>query len=79
MDLQLFIIFLALEKLAIDKDTNDIWMIGDTKLDLISAKNAGIESIGVLSGYGTKEELEQFTNKICQDALEAVEFLQKGL
>jgi phosphoglycolate phosphatase len=33
-------------------------MIGDRKDDIIGANNAGIDSIGVLWGYGTVEELE---------------------
>jgi len=33
-------------------------MIGDRKHDITGAKKAGIESVGVLYGYGTKEELE---------------------
>jgi len=62
--------------LAFDiRDTN-IWMIGDTKLDLISAKNAGVNSIGVLSGYDPKEVLEQHTNVIFEDALEAMKWLK---
>ncbi len=64
----------ALERL--DKDDNDIWMIGDTKMDLLSAKNAEINSIGVLSGYDTKESLEKFTDVIFSDVLEAVEWLK---
>ena len=54
----------------------EIWMIGDTKLDLISAKNAGVNSIGVLSGYDNIETLEKFTNVIFSDALEAVQHLK---
>jgi phosphoglycolate phosphatase len=34
-------------------------MVGDRKYDIIGAKNNGIDSIGVLYGYGTKEELEE--------------------
>ncbi|MEA1891096.1 MAG: HAD family hydrolase [Campylobacterota bacterium] len=63
----------ALEKLN-DKDSN-IWMIGDTKLDLISAKNAGVNSIGVLSGYGTKQTLCMHTDIVVDDALKAVKYL----
>jgi len=51
-------------------------MIGDTKLDLISAKKANINSIGVLCGYSNKEELKQHTNIIFSDTLKAVKFLQ---
>jgi len=65
----------ALEELNIQG--KEIWMIGDTKLDLISAKNADVNSIGVLSGYGTKETLLKHTNVLVDDALKAIEFLQK--
>ena len=54
----------------------DVWMIGDTKLDLISANEAKVNSIGVLSGYGKKEEIKMFTNVIFNDALEAVKYLK---
>jgi len=54
----------------------EIWMIGDTKLDLVSAKNAGINSIGVLSGYDDIDTLKQFTNVIFSDAFEAVKHLK---
>lgn len=64
----------ALEKL--DTENKEIWMIGDTKLDLISAKNAQVNSIGVLCGYGDKETLNQFTNVILNDALEATAYLR---
>jgi len=63
----------ALEKLPQDRD---VWIIGDTELDLISAKNANINSIAVLSGYGTKDTLTKHTEFISQDALEAVKFLK---
>ena len=54
----------------------EIWMIGDTKLDLISAKNAGVNSIGVLSGYDNEKTLEKFTDIIHKDALEAMKWLK---
>jgi len=65
----------ALELLNIEDD--DIWMIGDTKMDLISANNAGVNSIGVLSGYGDKNSLIEHTKIVVDDALKAVEFLSK--
>ena len=64
----------ALEKM--DTKNREIWMIGDTKLDLIAAKNANINSIGVLSGYEGHETLKMFTNVILNDALEAALYLQ---
>jgi phosphoglycolate phosphatase len=34
-------------------------MVGDREYDVIGAKSNGIDSIGVLYGYGTKEELDK--------------------
>jgi len=64
----------ALESFNVEN--KEIWMIGDTKLDLISAKNAGVNSIGVLSGYDNEKALKQFTNIIFNDSLEAVKYLK---
>ncbi len=68
-------IFKALE--SFKKDDDEIWMIGDTKLDIICADNAGVKSAAVLSGYGKKEELEAFTNIIFNDALEVIRYLSE--
>ena len=38
-------------------ELSDVVMIGDREHDIIGAKTVGIESIGVLYGYGTLEEL----------------------
>ena len=64
----------ALEQLSVKDD--DVWMIGDTKLDLLCARNAGVNSIGVLSGYDAREVLEQFSKLIHTNALEAVNYLE---
>ena len=64
----------ALEHFDLAK--KEIWMIGDTKLDLIAAQNAKIEAIGVLSGYDTKEKLLEYTKYINSTALDAVKFLR---
>jgi phosphoglycolate phosphatase len=61
----------------INSDDKDIYMIGDTKLDLISAQNANVKSIGLTCGYGKEEELSQYTNIIKNSALQAVEYLEK--
>lgn len=47
----------AVSALGIE-DKENIVMIGDRKHDIIGAKEVGIDSIGVLFGYGDKEELE---------------------
>lgn len=49
-------------------DCSQILMIGDRKFDIIGAKECGIDSMGVLYGYGDREELEAAgADFICQD------------
>lgn len=40
-------------------DPREAVMIGDRKHDILGAKEVGMESIGVLYGYGSREELEE--------------------
>lgn len=40
-------------------DLSSVIMIGDRKHDIIGAKNAGIDSIGVLYGFGDYDELSE--------------------
>ena len=61
--------------LALNADPAQTWMIGDTPMDLISAKEAGVNSIGVLCGYGTKYDLQQHTSFVVHDALDAVKVI----
>lgn len=68
-------IYKAMESMNLDLTKNDIYMIGDTKLDLMASNNAGIKGIGVLSGYGTHEELSLHSDQIFRDTLEAVNYL----
>ncbi len=67
-------IFKALEYMQISHH-KEIYMIGDTILDLKSAKNANINGVGVLSGYGKKEDLEKYTHLIAKDAYEGVKLI----
>ncbi len=48
----------ALESCGI-ADLSEAIMIGDREHDIIGAKQAGIDSIGVLFGYGDRAELEE--------------------
>jgi len=59
-----------------DKHDKDIWMIGDSELDMIAADAAGIDSIAVLSGYDSSDSLKKITNIIFNDAYEAVKWLK---
>ena len=57
------------------KNDTEVWMIGDTPMDLISAKNATVNSIGVLCGYGKKEMLQNYTDILCKNSYDAVQYL----
>jgi phosphoglycolate phosphatase len=61
-----------------DRDDHTIYMIGDTKLDLESAKNAGVKSFGVLCGYGDEDELRAYTKNIAKNTLEAIKMIEKS-
>jgi phosphoglycolate phosphatase-like HAD superfamily hydrolase len=71
-------ILVTLEQMNYDKNLHDVWMIGDTKLDLIAANAAGVKSIGVLCGYGEETELKEYTAFIQNDALSAINFLKNS-
>lgn len=51
------VILYALAACGIE-DKSQVVMVGDREHDIIGAKNAGLDSIGVLCGYGDREELE---------------------
>ena len=55
------------------------YMIGDTALDLESAKRAGISALGVLCGYGDKQAMSAYGVPMCADALEAVREIARSL
>ncbi|MDF1881438.1 HAD-IA family hydrolase, partial [Sulfurimonas sp. MAG313] len=65
----------ALEQMNVGLE--EVWMIGDTRLDIASAQNAGVKSVAVLSGYDTKEELLSLTEFIVDNALDAIKFISK--
>jgi phosphoglycolate phosphatase len=66
----------ALAKLEHDKSRT--WMIGDTCMDIDSAKNAGVHSIAVTSGYATHSMLQNCASFICANVLEAIEQIKKS-
>jgi len=65
----------ALAKLP--SDTKEIWMIGDTCMDMLAAKAANVSSVGLTCGYGSKESLLKCTDNIYQNALQAVKYITK--
>ena len=42
----------------LNKDVRDIYFVGDTKIDIQTAKNAGMKAIGVLWGFRDEKELK---------------------
>ena len=52
------VISYALDSIGIT-DFTDVVMVGDREHDIIGAKTVGIDSVGVLFGYGNREELEK--------------------
>ncbi len=67
----------GIQSLGVEAEAHNIFMIGDTILDLIAARDAGIVGLGVLCGYGTKDDLEQFSKFIFKDTKEAVGFARR--
>lgn len=65
----------TLAQMNYDKNSDDVWMIGDTKLDLICANEVKVNAIGVLCGYSDEEELLKYTNIVKKDALEAIKYI----
>ena len=57
------------------KVTSDIWMVGDTCMDMDSATAAGIQKMAVLCGYGTEESLLRCSSNIVANSYEAVEYI----
>ncbi|MFZ2889483.1 HAD family hydrolase [Sulfuricurvum sp.] len=68
-------IFKALEQMG--KRGDNVWMIGDTRLDIEAANRAGIAHVAVTSGYDNKFQLIELTNIIKNNALEAVQYIAK--
>jgi len=67
-------IILAMNKVQADK--NQTWMIGDTILDMQSAKSANIKSIGVLCGHNDEKSLKLWTDNIQTNTLQAVKIIK---
>ncbi|RXJ85635.1 hydrolase [Arcobacter sp. CECT 8985] len=69
----------TLELMNYDKEHHKVWMIGDTKLDLICANSAGVNCVGVLCGYSNEDALKEYSKHISKDAFEAVKLIKDNL
>ena len=63
--------------LTLPHDIDAIYMVGDTPMDMISAKEAGVIGVGVMCGYGTQEDLIRCSKHVYANSLEAVQFIVK--
>lgn len=70
---------LALQRLnRLTKDDKKLtFMIGDTPIDTMSAKNAGVMPLSLLCGYSTYEKLKENNDNIFSNPLEAVMFAKE--
>lgn len=68
---------LALARLGKDGATHhqNAFMIGDTPMDMLAAKAAGITGLGLLCGYGTLADLRKCTDLIFENALKAAQYI----
>jgi len=62
----------AMEGLNVTSSNSNVYMIGDTKLDLIAANDASVKGVGVLCGYGKIDDLKQYTNMVYNTTYEAI-------
>lgn len=60
---------------ALGSDPSRTWMVGDTPMDILCAKEAGVQSVGVLCGYASRYDLRPHTDCIVRDALDAVKLI----
>ena len=65
----------ALHKMNSPKEYS--WMIGDTCLDIVSAKKANIQAVAVTCGYGSKNELTKCSKNLQKNSLKAVNYINK--
>ncbi len=68
-------IYKALAKLP--SDTKQIWMVGDTCMDMLAAKSANVDAVGVTCGYADAEKLSKCTDKLYHNTLAAVQYIAK--
>jgi len=65
----------AMELLNLQADAK-VLMVGDRSFDILGAKRAGVDSAGVLFGYGSREEFEEAgADYIAADANELFEII----
>ena len=69
----------AIDLLNVTLCNTNIYMIGDTKLDLIAAKEAEVKGVGVLCGYGKIDDLKQYTSMVYANTYDAILAIKEDL
>jgi len=68
----------AIESLG-HPERHSLLMVGDRKFDIIGAKECRIDSIGVLYGYGDRQELEEAgATYICKDFHDIINIIKQS-
>jgi phosphoglycolate phosphatase len=60
---------------AMKKEKRNAWLVGDTPMDILAAKAAGIGAVGVTSGYADISQLRVHDVPVTAHALDAVKFI----
>lgn len=69
-------IFKAIDKLAMHCDMKNIWMIGDTMMDIEAANRAGISHVAVFTGYAPRDVMQKNSLNSAENVYEAVKFIR---
>ncbi len=59
-------------------DRSRTWMIGDTCMDIESAKNAEVNAVAVTSGYASTEVLQKCASLITSNVYQAIKYIKKS-
>ncbi len=68
----------ALKQMDVSYHDSEIWMIGDTCMDILSARDAKVRAIGVQCGYGSDESLLHCGDLLLNNTLSAVKHIKKS-
>jgi phosphoglycolate phosphatase len=62
------LVHIALNELKLNNDVDNIFYIGDSEVDILTAKNAGLRVISVTWGFRLKDELKQYEPNFMVDS-----------
>jgi len=66
----------AIEEIAPEYDKSKIWMIGDTPMDIESAKAAGVRHVAVTTGYASEDILTSISDYCVTSLPKAIELIK---